>query len=221
MLKKKDTDYHSLEDVFNYTRKISVLVLGSSKCGKTALLRRAFYKQFKHEYLSTIGVDFLRTFIRSDDNSINKLHVYDTSGDKNYSPIVYEYFERVDTFLFVFDPSSKESFAYISNLMFDVNTTLKQLNRPLHGVLIATKCETPLNDDYLPVSNEEIHTLSNAYGVPFVECSARTARNIMDPFELLCTLYIHGYTTGVTLNKKTKEPSQMPPKGCAGSCVIL
>ena len=51
-------------------KEIKIIVLGSSKVGKTSLLKRYFKNEFDESFLSTIGIEFTTQYFKFDDEKV-------------------------------------------------------------------------------------------------------------------------------------------------------
>ncbi|NVM36977.1 MAG: GTP-binding protein [Candidatus Lokiarchaeota archaeon] len=61
-----------------------VLLLGAPAVGKTSILYRYVKNQFSHDYIITIGINFLTKEINLDEKNFTKLVIWDVAGQKKF-----------------------------------------------------------------------------------------------------------------------------------------
>ena len=91
-----------------------ILVIGDSNVGKTHILSNYISNKniLNQIFTPTIGVDFYTKLISTGSKKI-KLHIWDTSGDKNFKNIVQAYYTSVAAAIIVYDITHRESFEHI------------------------------------------------------------------------------------------------------------
>uniref|UniRef100_A0A914ZKC5 Ras family protein n=1 Tax=Parascaris univalens TaxID=6257 RepID=A0A914ZKC5_PARUN len=67
---------------YNYLFKI--VVVGDHSCGKSCILLRFAENSFRHDHISTLGVDFKLKTIKLGRDKI-RLELWDTAGEYHYS----------------------------------------------------------------------------------------------------------------------------------------
>ena len=91
---------------------LSLLLIGSSKSGKTALIRSFDGVIIKHS-LATIGVDFnIHRFIISDGN-INEnitIQIYDSPGNERFKSVVFDAIKKAQGIMIVYDVTDRNLF---------------------------------------------------------------------------------------------------------------
>ncbi len=94
-------------------RTFKVIILGDTSVGKTALLEQYVNKVFMGSYQVTIGCDFLSKQLEVDGTLVT-LQIWDTAGQERYQSLTRPHFRGVDACVYVFDVTSKPSFAGLS-----------------------------------------------------------------------------------------------------------
>lgn len=69
---------------YNYLFKI--VVVGDHNCGKSCILLRFAENSFRHDHISTLGVDFKLKTIKLGRDKI-RLELWDTAGEYHYSTL--------------------------------------------------------------------------------------------------------------------------------------
>jgi len=88
---------------------IKIVVNGDLGTGKTSLIKNFCEGSFTQAYTPTVGVDYGFKIEVISDVSL-RVHLWDFSGDANYSDIRKNLYSDADALLIVFDLSSRKSF---------------------------------------------------------------------------------------------------------------
>lgn len=167
-----------------------IALIGDGGVGKTAIRERYLGREFKAEYLLTIGADFAMC-----DDYINGLpiryQVWDLAGQKRFDFVREAYYKGCIGALLVFDITRPESFFNMPKWINEL-WTLNGFGRvPI--VVVANKIDLlELVDN--PVSAKHgwtfTHKLSNltepdGFKCHYIQTSAKTGENINQAFSLL------------------------------------
>ncbi|KAL7860192.1 hypothetical protein AOLI_G00165410 [Acnodon oligacanthus] len=157
-----------------------MVILGSTKVGKTAIVSRFLNERFDDQYTPTIE-DFHRKFysIRGD---VYQLDILDTSGNHPFPAMRRLSILTGDVFILVFSLDNRDSFQEVQRLkrqIFETKSCLKNKTKenvdvPL--VICGNKCDRELSRE---VPDEEIEQLV-AGGEPcaYFEVSAKRNTNV-------------------------------------------
>ena len=88
---------------------IRIIIVGDAKVGKTNIINTATRDEFNENYLSSIGVDFSKLFIKINEKTF-KLQLWDSSGKEKYHSITQEYYRNSACAIVVYDITDKKSF---------------------------------------------------------------------------------------------------------------
>ena len=108
-----DNDLENSLEEEAYDERIRVMLIGNSNVGKTSIAKRYCKNQFNHNYISTVGIDFVTKYIKVGEKMIN-LQIWDTAGQERYKVIAKNYYNKSDGFIIVYDITNKSSFNDIS-----------------------------------------------------------------------------------------------------------
>lgn len=172
--------------------RIKVLSLGSTKTGKTCIIKRYCERRFVSKYIPTIGVDFgvipatvqLRNndAFQSKSNSIHvKVNFFDLSGSPEFTEIRNEFYSDVSGIFLVYDVSDKTSFHCLQEWLAEINSredNKNSINVPI--VLCGNKI-----DKHRVVSEKDGIELASANGLLYYETSCTSGANIDEMFEFL------------------------------------
>ena len=89
-------DYELLsEDYSECDLAFKLIIIGNSGVGKSCLSLRATKNFFNNEYASTIGFDYFKFSVKlkSDKDTIIRLHIWDTCGQEIYRSLVSNYYK--------------------------------------------------------------------------------------------------------------------------------
>lgn len=172
---------------------IKIILIGDGAVGKTTIAKRYLGKEFDHEYIMTIGVDFFkkRTKISVDDvGDIEFLwHIWDLSGQPHWKHVRPAFYRGARGGLLVFDVSNKQSYENV--LGWAAEFVRNAGKYPL--VLIGNKIDLRENiPDCITTEEGEAMAkkLSEEFGVnvPYIETSAKLGINVDEAFNKLAQL---------------------------------
>lgn len=130
---------------------------------------------FTESYISTIGVDFRFRTVKIDKKTV-KLQIWDTAGQERFRTITSAYYRGADGIIMVYDVTSTESFDH-------VNDWLKEVNRYAAPgtvkLLVGNKCDRTADR---VVTEEQAKDFAEELGIPFIETSAKSAKNVEEAF---------------------------------------
>jgi len=169
---------------------VTVALLGSSSCGKTALSRRFSEGAFSNEYHATIGAMFFskKMMIKND---VVKLNIFDTSGQERYFVLNAKLHTEVDVVAIAYDITNLES---LQTLKMWVNE-FKQ--HDLLMCVVGTKADL---ESIRAVSKTEVSDFAESETNVFYlgETSAKTGEDVDKFFCELVKCYVNGVLKGKT-----------------------
>ncbi|CAB3410448.1 unnamed protein product [Caenorhabditis bovis] len=151
---------------------VKVMLLGDSCTGKTCLLVR--YKDgafLNNNFISTVGIDYRNKVIDLDDKKV-KLQIWDTAGQERFRSVTAAYYRDADALLLVYDIGNRTSFENIRSWLAQIKEYGKE---SVKVTLVANKCDLGSSRK---VKSEEGRSLAKAYGIPYIETSAKTGHNV-------------------------------------------
>jgi len=172
---------------------IKIVLIGDGAVGKTSIAKRYLGKEFEHEYIMTIGVDFFKKRSRINIENVGEItflwHIWDLSGQPHWKHVRPAFYRGARGALLVFDVSNRES--YNDAPEWGREFVRNSGKYPL--VLVGNKIDLR---DSLPdcITYEEglamAKKISEELGidVPYIETSAKEGINIDEAFRLLAQL---------------------------------
>ena len=119
--------------------KVKLILLGDTYTGKSSILSMYKNNYFNENISATIGVDFVKSTIKQNDNEYS-LYIWDTSGQEKFNSIILSYYRNISVVLLVFDLSNRKTFV-------NLNKWLKDISYYSHDKviikLIGSKCDKP------------------------------------------------------------------------------
>lgn len=162
--KQKDYDY-----------LFKLVLIGDSGVGKSCLLLRFADDAFTESYISTIGVDFRFRTVKIDNKTV-KLQIWDTAGQERFRTITSAYYRGADGIIMIYDVTSQESFEHVNDWLKEVN---RYASEGTCKLLVGNK------SDRVPdkvVSSETAKEFADELGIPCLETSAKSAKNVDEAF---------------------------------------
>ena len=193
-----------------------IITVGDSTVGKTSIIRRYIFGQFKNDTMSTIGVNFSYKEVAIDDKNKIKLKLIDTAGQEKYQSLSKSYFKNADCVLFIFALNDEKSFHNITKWinLFKENYSGKE---GIIQYLVGNK-----QDLGQTIEEEEIEKFSKEVNMKYKAVSAFANYNIEELFLDIAKEAMKNYKpnkkqTTVTLeDQKKKKDNACAKKLCSG-----
>ena len=200
-----------MNNICDYLYKF--ILIGDSSVGKSNLLLKYTDDTFTENTLQTIGMDFkIHTIIH--DSSTIKLQIWDTAGQERFRTITTSYYRGAHAVLMVFDLTNYESFKNIRDWLKE----LDRYNDSTEIILVGNKCD---KIDDIKVSDSEIKTFCEEFGIEYISTSAKDGTNVDDVFyNLTRRVYdikkpiTHSHKYNVSVAKKSKKKRSKRLKKC-------
>lgn len=158
-------------------------MLGDGGVGKSCLTMQFTENKFVAEYDPTIENMYQRNLII--DNDVFKLEILDTAGQEEYSIMQDQYIRSGHGFIVVFSVANQRTFGEVKKFFESIIRVKEDQNYPL--VLVGNK-----SDLKREITDFEIDELLSTYKIPYFLTSAKTGKNVDQPFIVL-TKIIHKY----------------------------
>jgi len=163
--------------------KWKISVLGDPSVGKTSLVRHYCEGYFRENYLSTIGVSFLKKSLDLRlNNDIHKiiLQIWDLGGQIIFSNVRNNYLHGTNGALILFDLTEIMSLNHVANWYEEIISAVGKI--PV--LIIGNKMDLPYKNSTL----ERAKRLCSELNIEFYITSAKTGDNMNKIFERLAEL---------------------------------
>lgn len=167
---------------------------------------------FSDNYISTIGVDFVRTrqrfrTIYIEGRSV-KLQIWDTAGQERFRTITSAYFRGADGALIVFDKTSSMTFEHVPDWVNEI----KKYSEGSLKLLVGNKSDQTDNSQ---VNSETAAHFAASYGMDYIETSALNASGVEEAFvKLARSLMQRKQMEPTTVSKKLGPVARVKNGGC-------
>ncbi|ELP85437.1 rab9, putative [Entamoeba invadens IP1] len=160
------------------SKGVKIVLLGESATGKTCIVHRYITNEFTNQS-TTVGCAFNSKTINYN-NKIIKYEIWDAAGQERYRSLSAIYYRNATVALLVFDITRQETF----NAVTDWVDELKQnTSNSTMIFIVGNKCDLADQrlvkestiQDYIKASNSNI--------IGYMECSAKTGKNIPELFD--------------------------------------
>ena len=198
-------------DSTSYDEKIKLMVIGETRVGKTALIKKYTKNVFGGAYLTTVGIDFQEKIINVEEKSV-KLQIWDTAGQERFRNIAKSYFHTSDGFLLVYDISCKDSFEKLNFWYEQI-----KLNAPENTkcVVAGNKCDL---EEKRQVNKNEGENFAKTYNINFYETSAKDGINVDEVFQTLANEIMKDIKKNGSKNKRSSQVLRKNTKSKKKSC---
>jgi small GTP-binding protein len=175
--------------------EIQIIMLGNASVGKTKIILQYTKKEYKDEYIVTLGVDFLVKETQYCETPI-QLQIWDTNGNDKFTSILPKhYYRNANGILLVCSFDDKKSY---NDLEMWINN-LKEGCDNCDNIVIAVN-KLDLDEKFHCISKNNLEELRRKYNFPVIEVSAKNNINIDEAFNKLIDI-IQGKKTE-NINKK-------------------
>ncbi|OQV15387.1 Dexamethasone-induced Ras-related protein 1 [Hypsibius exemplaris] len=174
-----------------------LIILGSAKVGKTAIIKRFLHAEFQDTYTPTIE-DFHRKIYKIRGEAF-QLDILDTSGIHPFPAMRRLSFLTGDAFILVYSIESRESFEEVLRLREQIvesirsagsnngNNKSRPKNLPVPMIIAGNK--TDREASRVVPTGEVTHVMQRLKdNVAVVECSAKDNQGVLDVFSTLFSL---------------------------------
>lgn len=168
------------------TRKIKVLMLGDSGVGKSSLILRWTQDTFSTDLVGTVGVNFKTKKLTFEDEIV-QAQVWDTAGQEQFHKITTSYYKGANGIMLVFDLTDQQSVKNVEYWMKNIKAHASDL---VQVTLIGNKIDLRTGDSTRCLDSSHGRALSQKYGVPYYETSAKDGSNVDDAFQGLVSTIV-------------------------------
>ncbi|KAJ8276671.1 hypothetical protein COCON_G00084230 [Conger conger] len=157
-----------------------LIVIGDSTVGKSCLLRRFTEGKFTDISDPTVGVDFFARLVEIEPGKRIKLQLWDTAGQERFRSITRSYYRNSVGGLLVFDLTNRRSFEHLKDWLEEAKMHVQPFQ--IVFLLVGHKCDLA---QLRQVSREEAEKVALAFGMKYVETSAKDTVNVEESFTIL------------------------------------
>ncbi|XP_055712838.1 ras-related protein Rab-27A-like isoform X3 [Phlebotomus papatasi] len=169
----------------DYDYLLKFLLIGDSAVGKTCLLYQytdgVFHQSAR--FISTVGIDFREKRILYTSGARTHrlfLQLWDTAGQERFRSLTTAFYRDAMGFLLIFDLTNERSFLEVQNwieqLKFHAYCETPDI------VLCGNKCDL---EHLRVVSESRARHFADRHGMPYLETSASTGKNVEKAVEVL------------------------------------
>ena len=109
----EDNNFEKLSsDYIKYDYNYKIIIIGNSGVGKTCLMHRAIYGEFKNTN-PTVGFDF-SPFVCRYKEKVLKLEIWDTCGQEMYRSLIQAFFTNASLAIIVYGVDELNSFESVN-----------------------------------------------------------------------------------------------------------
>ncbi|KAK5998849.1 Ras-related protein RSR1 [Cladobotryum mycophilum] len=164
---------------YSSNRELHVVVLGAGGVGKSCLTAQFVHNEWIESYDPTIE-DSYRTQLQVDGRQV-VLEILDTAGTEQFVAMRDLYMKTGQGFLLVFSITSPSSLAELAGLREEIIRIKDDENVPM--VIVGNKADL---EETRVIPRAKGFSVSQKWGAPYYEASARTRTNVDEVFIDLC-----------------------------------
>ena len=160
-----------------YTFK--VLLLGAPSVGKTSIFYRYVKNQFSHNYITTIGINYLTKEITLEGKRSAKLLISDIAGHERFKLLRKEFYEGANGALVIFDLTQLKTYEAIEGWLSEMIEILQE-NIPF--IIIGNKVDL-VEEFTRSIDKDIVKDYAEKKESIYLETSAKTGENIEEIFK--------------------------------------
>ena len=157
--------------MFDYNMRL--VLLGECAVGKTAFASKLTKGYYQNRHDTTIGVEYSAKIIPINNESTIKCQLWDTSGQKRFTPLIKTYYNNVAGVILIYDVNRRSTY---EKLYFWMNELEKYIytDYPISKIIIGNKIDLGNRT----VSKDEASQLAKDYGFMYREMSVKEDVNV-------------------------------------------
>ncbi|MHA1617428.1 MAG: GTP-binding protein [Candidatus Njordarchaeales archaeon] len=176
--------------------QVKIVLIGDGAVGKTSIAQRFLGKEFTHEYIMTVGVDFYKKETKVEFPEYGEVrfiwHIWDLAGQPHWKHVRPAFYLGARGAILVFDIANRDSY---QNAIEWAKEFIRHAGGKYPLVLVGNKIDLRENIPgcITPKEGRELaKELSNLFGfeVPYIETSALLNINIDKAFQELGKLIV-------------------------------
>ncbi|KAI7832724.1 ras family-domain-containing protein [Gamsiella multidivaricata] len=187
---------------------ISLIVIGDSGIGKSALLRQFSRGDFEYDVKPTVGTEMDLRPVSVLGKSLC-LRLTDTAGQERYKSITRQYYRNAAGILLIYDVTARQTFNNLPRWLEDI----RQYAGANVSITVVGNKKDLINQRV--VSYAEGEAFAREHHLPFVETSAKDAYTVEDAFMNTTVEICKKIELGLLRNKShgimIGEPELPPP----------
>ena len=191
--KNKNKDNND-ENVYTY----KVILIGDSLVGKTSLILRFCKDLYTDNFISTIGIDTQKKYIKKDGKKI-ELQIWDTAGQEKFHSLSKNSCNQMDGIILVFDLGNKETFKNIKNWYSNLEDIVDFKKTGV--ILVGNKCDINKYD----ITKEKIEDYCKQKHMEYLFSSSKKNINVNDIFIKLLDDIMNKNKDDKNINKKVTK----------------
>jgi small GTP-binding protein len=158
-----------------YDYMFKYIIIGDTAVGKSNLVLRYVYNEFKPDYNITIGLEFGEKEVKIK-NKTYKIQIWDTAGQEKFKSITRTYYKNCVCAIIVYDITKRDTFDNVINWVEDCKNNSP---KTVFMVLVGNKSDL---DDKREVNADEAKDFADNNGMLFFETSAKNGNNVKEIF---------------------------------------
>ena len=162
---------------------LSVLSVGNSSVGNSAILQKYLNYVFNEEMMTTVGKEFYfleKNFVFDGAKVPLKAKIWDSSGQERFKNIVVSASKNTQGIFLVYDVTKQETFNDLQGWIDSVKGTKDLKTFPF--IIMANKIDLA---DKRVISHQQGKSFADNLSIPYFETSAKTGEGLQEAFQCL------------------------------------
>ena len=164
---------------------LSLLTIGNSAVGKTAILNKFIENKFEEKTLMTIGQDCRvvnRTIKIENEDVKQQVKIWDSSGQERFRDIVVSSAKNTNGIFLIYDVTSQKTFDDLQGWIESIEKAKDLKTFPF--IIMANKIDLK---DKRVITQEQGKAFAASKNMPYFETSAKTGQGLNEALDYLIT----------------------------------
>ena len=164
---------------------LSLLTIGNSAVGKTAILNKFIENKFEEKTLMTIGQDCRvvnRTIKIENEDVKQQVRIWDSSGQERFKSIVISSAKNTNGIFLIYDVTSQKTFDDLQGWIESIEKAKDLKTFPF--IIMANKIDLK---DKRVITQEQGKAFAASKNMPYFETSAKTGQGLNEALDYLIT----------------------------------
>jgi len=170
------------------SQSYKILVIGSSKCGKTSIINRYAKDEFTEDYNITLGADYTRKVVNWGKDQQLRLRLWDIAGQDRFAMLTRPFFRNANAAVVVCDVTRPLTLDAVRDWKQELDEKMETEGGKIPCILLANKCDQLKGvQEAIEIGARIENICSELHFAKWFITSAKSSENVNDAMTFLLT----------------------------------